>query len=248
MTIDKFGRSLKSQDKNLLKGLKGEGYNLTPDGDYDIQGKRLVKVGVPKATHDAATKQYVDSKVIPCKADIYDIKKRRLHNVGDPLQETEAVNLRTLNKLALTLTNNNYNASGKQLKGLAKPTDSEDAVTKSYIDTSMTPMSTMLAKHELDITSINNKLTEFEGKIAENRTDYDKQMRKFGTLVFNYINTKYTGRAAILPTAGVNDYLNWEEIFKLPLPKNNDKEEEEEETYIPESDGVLTLIDPTPRR
>lgn len=225
MTIDKFGRSLKSQDKNLLKGPKGEGFNLTKEGDYDIQGKRLVKVGPPKHANDATNKGYVDYRSIPFTSDKYDFKTRKITNLGNAVEGSEAVNLNTLNKLALTLTNQNYHASGRQLKDLAKPSDPKDAATKSYVDDSLTPATTLLAKHQVDITTINKKVNTNEGEIAKNKTEHDRQLRKFGTLVFNYINNRETGRAAILPTAGVNDYLNWEELFKLPNPVEKEEEE-----------------------
>jgi len=242
MTIDKFGRSLKSQDKNLLKGPKGDGFNLTPEGNYDVQGKRLVKVGGPKLADDAANKHYVDYKCIPFSADRYDVKNKRITNLGNAQDDSEAVNLRTLNKLALTLTDNNYNASGRQLKDLAKPTHPKDASTKSYVDESLTPLTTMLAKHQFDINEMNKKVSGNEGKIAENKTDHDRQMRKFGTMVFNYINRKQTGRAAILPTAGENDYLNWEEIFKLPEPSVDDEEETHSLASLENTDDLLVPI------
>ena len=43
-------------------GLPGIGFNLTDDGNFDLDGKRLTDVAEPKDNSDAATKNYVDTK------------------------------------------------------------------------------------------------------------------------------------------------------------------------------------------
>ena len=48
-----------------LKGPKGQpgvGYKLTPDGNYNIDGKRLTNVGEPTGDNDATTKAYFESE------------------------------------------------------------------------------------------------------------------------------------------------------------------------------------------
>jgi len=42
--------------------LPGIGFNLTDDGNYDIDGKRLTDAAEPKDNSDAPTKNYVDTK------------------------------------------------------------------------------------------------------------------------------------------------------------------------------------------
>ena len=44
-------------------GLPGIGFNLTDDGDFDIDSKRLTEVADPIHDNDAATKVYVDSHI-----------------------------------------------------------------------------------------------------------------------------------------------------------------------------------------
>ena len=44
------------------RGLPGVGFNLTDDGNYDIDGKRLTNVAEPVDGKDATTKAYVDGK------------------------------------------------------------------------------------------------------------------------------------------------------------------------------------------
>ena len=42
-------------------GLPGIGFNLTDDGNFDLDSKRLTDVAEPKNNSDAATKNYVDN-------------------------------------------------------------------------------------------------------------------------------------------------------------------------------------------
>jgi len=44
------------------KGDPGIGFNLTADGNFDLDSKRLTDVAEPKDNSDAATKNYVDTK------------------------------------------------------------------------------------------------------------------------------------------------------------------------------------------
>jgi len=43
-------------------GRDGNGFKLTDDGNYDIDGKRLTNVAEAKDNSDASTKNYVDTK------------------------------------------------------------------------------------------------------------------------------------------------------------------------------------------
>jgi len=43
------------------KGDPGIGFNLTDDGNFDLDGKRLTDVAGPKVNSDEATKNYVDN-------------------------------------------------------------------------------------------------------------------------------------------------------------------------------------------
>ena len=44
-------------------GLPGIGFNLTDDGNFDLDTKRLTDVADPVDLQDAATKKYVDSHI-----------------------------------------------------------------------------------------------------------------------------------------------------------------------------------------
>ena len=57
-------------------GRDGIGFKLTDDGNYDIDGKRLTNLAKPKDNSDAATKNYVDTK-IPNKILLLIVKLKR---------------------------------------------------------------------------------------------------------------------------------------------------------------------------
>ncbi|CAD6227386.1 GSCOCG00006156001-RA-CDS [Cotesia congregata] len=52
--IDIFGRPLHN-DKSVQRGPAGRGFNVTSDGNYNIENKRLCNLGNPSNEHDAAT-------------------------------------------------------------------------------------------------------------------------------------------------------------------------------------------------
>ncbi|CAD6243430.1 GSCOCG00013064001-RA-CDS, partial [Cotesia congregata] len=56
--IDIFGRPL-DNDKSVQRGPAGRGFNITSDGNYNIESKRLCNLGNPSNEHDAATVQFV---------------------------------------------------------------------------------------------------------------------------------------------------------------------------------------------
>ena len=98
-------------------GLPGIGFNLTDDGNFDLDGKRLTDVAVPVDYIDAATKAYVDTKnsqqdsAINSKAEKTDVilrdgsqsmnanlnlNNKKITNLGDATSDRDAVNFSQL--------------------------------------------------------------------------------------------------------------------------------------------------------
>ena len=98
-------------------GLPGIGFNLTDDGNFDLDGKRLTDVAIPVDYSDAATKAYVDVKnsqqdiVIKDKAEKKDVILR------DGSQSMNA----------------NLNLNNKKITNLANATSDGDAVNFSQL-------------------------------------------------------------------------------------------------------------------
>ena len=61
MSVNIFGAS-KTIGKGSKKGDRGIGFQLTADGDYDIDDKKLTNVAKPISENDATTKSYVDEQ------------------------------------------------------------------------------------------------------------------------------------------------------------------------------------------
>ncbi|CAG9769948.1 unnamed protein product [Ceutorhynchus assimilis] len=58
-TLNKFGRQRVSDKHQFLRGAQGNGFKLTSDGHYDIEGKRLSNVAKPILDNDVSTQEFV---------------------------------------------------------------------------------------------------------------------------------------------------------------------------------------------
>ena len=61
--------------KTPQRGLPGVGFELTDDGNYDIDGKRLTNVAEPVDGKDATTKAYVDEKTSHNTSNLYHLRQ-----------------------------------------------------------------------------------------------------------------------------------------------------------------------------
>ena len=89
-----------------LQGAPGVGFNLTSDGNYDMNGKKLTNVGEPTDYKDAASKKYVDT-----------------HSGGGKTS-------------LITVDSNIDMKSQYSITKLKTPTDNDDAANKKYVDDS----------------------------------------------------------------------------------------------------------------
>ena len=62
MSVDVFGRNLKEREG--IRGAPGVGYEITSDGQFDFENKRLCNVGAPNDLHDAVNVQSLHRIVI----------------------------------------------------------------------------------------------------------------------------------------------------------------------------------------
>ena len=99
MSVDKFGRYSSSGNTQTIqgqKGPKGDGFNLTDDGDYDIQLKRICNVGMPTENGDAVNLStlnlYVGNSLLVNEKKEYDAKGYRIVNLDTPISDGDAVN------------------------------------------------------------------------------------------------------------------------------------------------------------
>ena len=139
----------------IIKGLRGVGFKLTSDGDYDISNKKLTNVASPQTNNDASTKSYVDSEVFKTlKLDgsnamtgALNMNNRRIENVGPGRHGTtdalthlqlEAFYFNLNTDSGIIEAQNPIDMKDQKITGLLEPKHHKDAATKCYIDNFMT--------------------------------------------------------------------------------------------------------------
>ena len=157
----------------IIKGLPGIGFNLTDDGDYDIENKKLknVREGIDS---DAVTKKYVDFEVSKTlkkdgtdKMDgLLDMNNSRIENVGPGRHgTTDALTHLQLEAFYFDLNTDNgkieaqnpIDIKNQKISGLQDPLHYKAAATKFYIDNSVVL--------KADKTELNNYLKR-DGSIS----------------------------------------------------------------------------------
>ena len=99
---------IRSRRKPTGKGEKGEpgiGFKLTPDGNYDINNKRLTNIGDPGDYKDAIDIAYFEKRILKFSA---------------------SLDQKFLRK------NEDIDMNGKAVKNLSWPHDNNDALPKKY--------------------------------------------------------------------------------------------------------------------
>lgn len=136
MSVDKFGRYASTGKREIIKGMKGDGFLLTDDGDYDIQRKRLKFVNSPVDELDAVNLKSLRENCMSLKgADTFDAENKRIANVSDPLLLTDCVNMNYLFSYTPIQFKKDKSYSFHQfnIKGVAYPQDDGDAVNLIYV-------------------------------------------------------------------------------------------------------------------
>lgn len=119
MTVDKFGRHESSFAHDILRGPPGEGFELTPDGHYDLKRKRVCNLADPMNNEEAVNLYTVRSLTLNCETinGMYDAKHKRILNIASPTADTDAVNrifvLHEIKKLKKDLYDKIDNLSSK---------------------------------------------------------------------------------------------------------------------------------------
>lgn len=145
MTVDKFGR-YKSRggcdDDSALSergkiGPKGIGFNLTPEGDYDIGGKLLRNVSSARSANDAITLNQLATKclVFDDKRRRYDAGWRPIGGLSKPKDNDDAVTKEYLESLIPVKLNSAYDFKAYRLQNIGFPIDEGDGISLKYAKT-----------------------------------------------------------------------------------------------------------------
>lgn len=142
MSVDKFGRystTNTSTNAQGLRGPKGEGFNLTKTGDYDVEFKRICNLGAPKENGDAINldtfNSSLDRYLAFSEENICDVKGARLCNVSNPVDGSDATNKTyLLTKIPIKLVDS-YSVHQFRIQDIDNPVFDGDAVNyKTFND------------------------------------------------------------------------------------------------------------------
>ena len=118
-------------------GLPGIGFNLTDDGNFDIDSKRLTDVADPVDNGDAATKGYVDTKNSQQNIAI-NSKAEKAYVDSENSKQDIAINSKVEKNKVLLLDgsqsmNADLNMDNQKITNIANATDNDDAVNFSQL-------------------------------------------------------------------------------------------------------------------
>lgn len=94
MNVDKFGRHENALSRDVLRGPKGEGFQLTHDGNYDMKRKRLSNLADAVENDDSVNLKVLRSMTLNFDTDsnVFNAKNKRIVNIDEPSDGSDAVN------------------------------------------------------------------------------------------------------------------------------------------------------------
>lgn len=180
MSLDKFGRQLLSNNGGSgLRGPKGEGFTLTPEGNYDMQLKRLCNLSNPSHSNDAVTLDFLNrtnTANLKLSNGQYDANKKAITNIGVPKHDSDAVNLRYFKSRSLdyNIKTKEFDAKGGRIVNLAMPKQLLDAVNYKYLISTLISLSYTIYKQLHKDKKKLKSLDEWSNKILTAEYKWDE--------------------------------------------------------------------------
>lgn len=134
MSVNKFGR--RSRRRKAERGPKGEGFNLTAEGDYDMQGKRIRYLEGPVEKGDAVNLLTLQNGLINCmqlSLDEFDAQGKRVGNANDPVDHTDLATKRYVDEKVPEKMDSFWSFKQKRLSNIVDPLYDGEAVNLSYL-------------------------------------------------------------------------------------------------------------------
>lgn len=136
MSVDKFGR--RSSRKRPERGPKGEGFKLTPEGDYDIQNKRLCFLDNPVENQDGVNLKTLQTGLFKCMQlsqidGDFDAQMKRVVNARDPLEESDLVTKQYLHRHIPDEKDTFFSFKHKRLSKVASPLYDGEVVNLEFL-------------------------------------------------------------------------------------------------------------------
>lgn len=218
MSVDKFGRYSHETKSANVKGSRGEGFNLDPEGNFDIQNKRLCNVSDPTADEDAVNLRTLKrnaSNFLSNDGSSFDAKKQVITNIGDAVNEHDAINLKYLK--TNTITRNKYNkldVNNLVISNVGLPSDDTDAVTVKFLKNH-----TLYLNKDIDAKKKHIKNVA-KPKDAHDAVNYVYLMEVLATLSFAiYLklneNKKRKFTRSEWITKVLSNLQDWNELFEV---------------------------------
>lgn len=136
MSVDKFGRFSEEKFKRSLRGPKGEGFSLTPEGEYDIKNKRLKFVQDPVDEKDAVNLNTLEKSTMLYGDRGFNANNNRIVNVRTPESDGDVATKSYVdNNIPFTSNKVKYwSFSNKRLAAVSDPKDMSDVVNLQYFE------------------------------------------------------------------------------------------------------------------
>lgn len=127
MSIDKFGRSAENNNKiNTIRGPKGDGFQFTDEGDFDIKGKRLSNVGLAITGDDAINIKYYNDRETKF---MKKVETEILNPIKDHIKQTDKL------ARAIEVTKNYIKINHKRrIVNVGESVDQNDVIIQKQFD------------------------------------------------------------------------------------------------------------------
>lgn len=207
MSVDKFGRFSSSSNAPSVqgpRGPKGDGFNLTNNGDYDIKFKRICNVGTPREKSDAVNFDTLNVSITSCLSmndkTEYDAKGHKVCNLGEPINDNDAVS-----KLYFTLNSpvklvDSYSFHQFRIQDLNYPIADGDAVNyKTFNDKALVIDRGMFNAKNLNISNVSDpKLSQDSVNLRylQSNTLVLKENKEYDANGYNIKNLGFPKRKA----------------------------------------------------
>lgn len=137
MSVDKFGRHSSRRLRAALKGPKGDGFELTAEGDFDIKTKRLRHVKEPKDGSDAVNLEYLRENCVQYGLSnelkpFIDARQNYIRNVKEPAEKDDVATRAYVD--SKTPKGNRYlwDFLNRRITNCSNPIEDSDAVNLRY--------------------------------------------------------------------------------------------------------------------
>lgn len=211
MSIDKFGR--RKRGAKATPGPKGVGFKLTPDGQYDMEDKRLVNVADPVQDKDAVnvkTLRSASAIFMQSKDGVYNANSKKIINVKDPSSANDAANKKYVDSKTPELGKEAWAFKRRRLGHVADPKFDGEAVTLGYLKANT------LTKAANSFNANNTIITNLGQPVAESDAVTKSYFDKNALLISSSVPRRLSNiDRPTEPNDAVNlDYLNGNVLVK----------------------------------